>query len=65
MNNVNLDLQRSLIKYAFMKGEITKEQYNKMLSYIKLKEEEFLYQNKLKEFHDKEIIKKYSDYATT
>lgn len=60
---VNLDLQKALINHALKNGDITESQYNRILNDIDNKKEELRLQNKLKEYKNKEIIKRYSEHS--
>mgnify|MGYP001195760787 CR=1 FL=1 len=61
MTNTKLELKKAIIINAYQNKEITKEQYNRMLEYVKAELEEERLQKKLKEYNDQEILKKYKE----
>lgn len=65
MSNVNIELQRALINHAFKNKEITELEYTTELNKLKVKQEELLLKNKLREYENKEIIEKYKKLSLT
>lgn len=63
MTNVNLEIQKAMINYAFNNNDITPSQYQALLKTLKTKEEELNLQIKLKEYKDKEIVRKYNELS--
>lgn len=52
-----------MINYAFKNNDITPSQYQALLKTLKTKEEELKLQIKLKEYKDKEIVRKYNELS--